>query len=96
MLQTQGWNILSFRLDLKSGNDSISFSEFSRKLFHMEGPVNEILNLLLLSTVLEILSLNYEKIVGHLWQILSKLPESLISNLVHENYDAKNVQLINV
>ena len=44
----------SFSLDLKSGSDSISLSEFWRKLFQMEGPLNEILNLLLLTAVLGI------------------------------------------
>ena len=64
VLQTHGWNILkacnfiakrkqlSFNLDLKSGSDSISFSEFWRKLFQMVVPLNEILDLLLLSAVL--------------------------------------------
>ena len=45
----------SFSLDLKSGNDSISFSKFWRMLFQMEVPLKEILNLLLLSAVLGIL-----------------------------------------
>ena len=45
----------SFNSDLKSGSDSISFSEFWRKLFQMEGLLNEILNLLSLSAVLGIL-----------------------------------------
>ena len=42
---------LSFYLDLKNESDSISFTEFWRKLFQMEGPLNWILNLLLLSVV---------------------------------------------
>ena len=66
MLRTHGWNILKvcifiakrkqfqFQFGFKSGSDSISFSEFWRKLFQMEGPLNEILNLLLLSVVLGI------------------------------------------
>ena len=56
---------LSLNLDLKSGSDSNSFSEFWRKLFHMEGSLNEILNLLLLSAALGILQLNPEKFVGY-------------------------------
>ena len=68
VLRTHGWNIfkkyvilllkessLSFNSDLKSGIDSVSFSEFWRKLFQIEGLLNEILNLLLLSPVLRIL-----------------------------------------
>ena len=67
VLRTHGWNILKvcnfiakrkqfkFNLHLKSGIGSISFSEFWRKLFQMEGPLNEILNLLLLSVILGIL-----------------------------------------
>ena len=70
-------NSFSFSLDLKSGSDSISFSEFWRKLFRMEGPLNEILNLLLLSAVLGILQLNCEKFIGYPWQIFSKLSDNV-------------------
>ena len=68
VLRTHGWNIfkkyvisllkessLCFNSDLKRGIDSFSFSEFWRKLFQIESPLNEILNLLLLSPVLGIL-----------------------------------------
>ena len=68
VLRTHGWNVfkkyvisllkeksLSFNSDLKSGIDSVSFSEFWKKLSQIEGPLNEILNLLLLSPVLGVL-----------------------------------------
>ena len=43
----------------------------------MDGPLNEIMDLLLLSVVLGILWLNCEKIVGYPWHIFSKLPENV-------------------
>ena len=55
VISLQKESSFSFSLELKSGTDSISFSEFWRKLFQMEGPLNEILHLLLLSVVLGIL-----------------------------------------
>ena len=67
----------SLNLDLKSGSDSVFFSEFWRKLFQMDGPLNEILNLLLLNVALGMLQLNCEKIVGYPWPIFSKLPKML-------------------
>ena len=67
VLQTHGWNILKvynfivkrkqfkFQFRFKKRSDSISFPKFWWKLFQMEGPLNEILNLLLLFAVLGIL-----------------------------------------
>ena len=55
VISLQKESSFSFSLELKSGTDSISFSEFWRKLFQMEGPLNEILHLLLISVVLGIL-----------------------------------------
>ena len=55
VISLQKESSFSFSLELKSRTDSISFSEFWRKLFQMEGPLNEILHLLLISVVLGIL-----------------------------------------
>ena len=67
----------TFQLDLKSGSDSVSFSEFLRKLFQMEGPLNEIVSLLLLTAVVGILQINCKKFVGYPRQIFSKLTENV-------------------